>query len=168
MALSNVWLSFPFPFLLLCMKAIKLRESCNCPALPGQDPRLLFKLSLQHLGQAFEKEEGYSTTQHDFDKAKVTLSFVKKGEDACRHSGWKRTVKVKAEIRSVLILSICSLHSVCFSLFKHFRNIENGKMDRKLQRIATVLWYWILFLNVVIEECATCTMEGTALTVERK
>ncbi|KAJ7332664.1 hypothetical protein JRQ81_014844 [Phrynocephalus forsythii] len=38
----------------LIPKALEIRESCNCPALPGQDPRLSFKKNMQHLLQASE------------------------------------------------------------------------------------------------------------------
>ncbi|XP_034977270.1 metalloendopeptidase OMA1, mitochondrial isoform X3 [Zootoca vivipara] len=42
-------------------EAIKIRERCNCPALPGQDPRLAFKLAKQQILQ----DEGGLNLTHD-------------------------------------------------------------------------------------------------------
>lgn len=35
----------------LIPEALKIREHCNCPALASEDPRLIFRLSMQHLLQ---------------------------------------------------------------------------------------------------------------------
>ncbi|XP_029474222.1 metalloendopeptidase OMA1, mitochondrial isoform X2 [Rhinatrema bivittatum] len=41
----------------LIPEALKLREMCNCPAISGPDPRLIFRLSMQHLEKSEEKEK---------------------------------------------------------------------------------------------------------------
>ncbi|XP_075688814.1 metalloendopeptidase OMA1, mitochondrial isoform X2 [Rhinoderma darwinii] len=41
----------------LAAKAIKLRESCNCPDLSSVDPRLIFELSVKHLLQNHSDSE---------------------------------------------------------------------------------------------------------------
>ncbi|XP_061489170.1 metalloendopeptidase OMA1, mitochondrial [Rhineura floridana] len=62
----------------LIPEAIKIREHCNCPALPGKDPRLIFKLSVQHFLQASKDDEGPNVTHNGIHKAKVNLPFIKK------------------------------------------------------------------------------------------
>ncbi|XP_033007889.1 metalloendopeptidase OMA1, mitochondrial isoform X2 [Lacerta agilis] len=48
----------------LIPEVIKIRERCNCPALPGQDPRLAFKLAKQEILQS-SKNEGALNLTHD-------------------------------------------------------------------------------------------------------
>ncbi|KAH0618565.1 hypothetical protein JD844_017902 [Phrynosoma platyrhinos] len=62
----------------LIPEALKIRERCNCPKLSVQDPRLIFKLSMQHLLQASEDEKASNVTPHGLDKTKVNLPFMKK------------------------------------------------------------------------------------------
>ncbi|XP_062994445.1 metalloendopeptidase OMA1, mitochondrial isoform X2 [Elgaria multicarinata webbii] len=54
----------------LIPEALKIRDRCNCPSLPSQDPRLIFSLSMQHLLQASKEEEGPNATHHGLDKTK--------------------------------------------------------------------------------------------------
>ncbi|XP_063154092.1 metalloendopeptidase OMA1, mitochondrial [Candoia aspera] len=61
----------------LIPEALKIRESCNCPSLPGQDPRLTFRLGMQHLIQAFEDKKDPNITPHDSALTKVKLPFTK-------------------------------------------------------------------------------------------
>ncbi|KAG9472006.1 hypothetical protein GDO78_021716, partial [Eleutherodactylus coqui] len=46
----------------LIPKAIKLRESCNCPELPCVDPRLVFEMSMKDLLQNHRDAENKVTT----------------------------------------------------------------------------------------------------------
>ncbi|XP_060629576.2 metalloendopeptidase OMA1, mitochondrial isoform X2 [Anolis sagrei] len=62
----------------LIPEAIKIREHCNCPKLPGQDPRLIFKLTVQQLLQESEDEKAANVTLRGHDNTKVNLSFMKK------------------------------------------------------------------------------------------
>nr|XP_028589156.1 metalloendopeptidase OMA1, mitochondrial isoform X1 [Podarcis muralis]XP_028589157.1 metalloendopeptidase OMA1, mitochondrial isoform X1 [Podarcis muralis]XP_028589158.1 metalloendopeptidase OMA1, mitochondrial isoform X1 [Podarcis muralis] len=48
----------------LIPEVIKIREHCNCPALPGQDPRFAFKLAKQQILQSSKNEGGPNLT-HD-------------------------------------------------------------------------------------------------------
>uniref|UniRef100_A0A670Y0V4 Metalloendopeptidase OMA1, mitochondrial n=1 Tax=Pseudonaja textilis TaxID=8673 RepID=A0A670Y0V4_PSETE len=62
----------------LIPEALKIRESCNCPSLPGQDPRLIFKLSMQHLLQASESQKNPNITPHGSAPPNIKLPFAKK------------------------------------------------------------------------------------------
>ncbi|XP_026507636.1 metalloendopeptidase OMA1, mitochondrial isoform X2 [Terrapene carolina triunguis] len=64
----------------LIPEALKIRESCNCPSLPGPDPRLIFKLSMQHLLETSKDKEGQNATEHDLAKPKVDFPSVQKEE----------------------------------------------------------------------------------------
>nr|XP_025045621.1 metalloendopeptidase OMA1, mitochondrial isoform X4 [Pelodiscus sinensis] len=64
----------------LIPEALKIRESCNCPSLSGPDPRLIFKLNMQHLLEASKDKEGHNATQHGLAKPKVDFPSVQKGE----------------------------------------------------------------------------------------
>ncbi|CAI5777068.1 metalloendopeptidase OMA1, mitochondrial [Podarcis lilfordi] len=46
----------------LIPEVIKIREKCNCPALPGQDPRFAFKLAKQQILQSSKNEGGLNLT----------------------------------------------------------------------------------------------------------
>ncbi|XP_050817986.1 metalloendopeptidase OMA1, mitochondrial isoform X2 [Gopherus flavomarginatus] len=60
----------------LIPEALKIRENCNCPSLPGPDPRLIFKLNTQHLLEASKDKEGQNATEHDLAKPKVAFPSV--------------------------------------------------------------------------------------------
>uniref|UniRef100_A0ABM5G812 Metalloendopeptidase OMA1, mitochondrial n=1 Tax=Pogona vitticeps TaxID=103695 RepID=A0ABM5G812_9SAUR len=62
----------------LIPKALEIRESCNCPALPGQDPRLTFKQRMQHLLQTSQKKKVSNVTPQGQGKTEVTLPVSKK------------------------------------------------------------------------------------------
>ncbi|XP_070602111.1 metalloendopeptidase OMA1, mitochondrial [Erythrolamprus reginae] len=62
----------------LIPEALKIRENCNCPSLPGQDPRLIFKLSMQHLLQASEGQKTPNITLHGSAPPHITLPFAKR------------------------------------------------------------------------------------------
>uniref|UniRef100_A0A8D0DX04 Metalloendopeptidase OMA1, mitochondrial n=1 Tax=Salvator merianae TaxID=96440 RepID=A0A8D0DX04_SALMN len=62
----------------LIPEALKIRERCNCPTLPRQDPRLLFILSTQHLLQTSKDEKGPDIDHHNPNETKVTLPFFRK------------------------------------------------------------------------------------------
>ncbi|XP_043409088.1 metalloendopeptidase OMA1, mitochondrial isoform X1 [Chelonia mydas] len=64
----------------LIPEALKIRESCNCPSLPGPDPRLIFKLNMQHLLEASKDKEGQNATEHDLAKPKVDFPSAQKEE----------------------------------------------------------------------------------------
>nr|XP_042707342.1 metalloendopeptidase OMA1, mitochondrial isoform X2 [Chrysemys picta bellii] len=64
----------------LIPEALKIRESCNCPSLPGPDPRLIFKRSMQHLLETSKDKEGQNATEHDLAKPKVDFPSVQKEE----------------------------------------------------------------------------------------
>ncbi|KAH1166642.1 metalloendopeptidase OMA1, mitochondrial isoform X1 [Mauremys mutica] len=64
----------------LIPEALKIRKSCNCPSLPGPDPRLIFKLNMQHLLEASKDKEGQNATEHDLAKPKVDFPSVQKEE----------------------------------------------------------------------------------------
>nr|XP_056701143.1 metalloendopeptidase OMA1, mitochondrial [Euleptes europaea] len=59
----------------LIPEALKIREHCNCPALVGEDPRLIFRLSMQHLLQT-SKDKGPNVT----DKTNVNLPSIQKNK----------------------------------------------------------------------------------------
>ncbi|XP_032659009.1 metalloendopeptidase OMA1, mitochondrial isoform X2 [Chelonoidis abingdonii] len=60
----------------LIPEALKIRENCNCPSLPGPDPRLIFKLNTQHLLEASKNKEGQNATEHDLAKPKMDFPSV--------------------------------------------------------------------------------------------
>ncbi|XP_030428092.1 metalloendopeptidase OMA1, mitochondrial isoform X3 [Gopherus evgoodei] len=60
----------------LIPEALKIRENCNCPSLPGPDPRLIFKLNTHHLLEASKDKEGQNATEHDLAKPKVGFPSV--------------------------------------------------------------------------------------------
>uniref|UniRef100_A0A452HIB2 Metalloendopeptidase OMA1, mitochondrial n=1 Tax=Gopherus agassizii TaxID=38772 RepID=A0A452HIB2_9SAUR len=60
----------------LIPEALKIRENCNCPSLPGPDPRLIFKLNTHHLMEASKDKEGQNATEHDLAKPKVDFPSV--------------------------------------------------------------------------------------------
>lgn len=70
--MAIVWLRSLHPFanvtlvlfFLLFLQALEIRESCNCPTLPGQDPRLIFKQSMQHLLQTSQKGKASGSGQN--------------------------------------------------------------------------------------------------------
>ncbi|KAM6457013.1 metalloendopeptidase OMA1, mitochondrial isoform 1-T4 [Liasis olivaceus] len=62
----------------LIPEALKIRESCNCPSLPGPDPRLVFRLTMQQLLQAFEDKKDPDIPPHGSAPSKVKLPFTKK------------------------------------------------------------------------------------------
>ncbi|KAM4640623.1 metalloendopeptidase OMA1, mitochondrial [Discoglossus pictus] len=49
----------------LIPEALKLREKCNCPALSGPDPKLVFALSMQRLLES-SKDTAHKTLEGDF------------------------------------------------------------------------------------------------------
>ncbi|XP_048354478.1 metalloendopeptidase OMA1, mitochondrial [Sphaerodactylus townsendi] len=59
----------------LIPEALEIREHCNCPALASEDPRLIFKLSMQHLLKT-SKDGGPNVTDHG--KTNVNLPFIQK------------------------------------------------------------------------------------------
>ncbi|XP_015687050.1 metalloendopeptidase OMA1, mitochondrial [Protobothrops mucrosquamatus] len=62
----------------LIPEALKIRESCNCPSLPGQDPRLIFQLSMQHLLQASGDQKKPNITPLGSGPPNIKLPFAKK------------------------------------------------------------------------------------------
>uniref|UniRef100_A0A8C8SU48 Metalloendopeptidase OMA1, mitochondrial n=1 Tax=Pelusios castaneus TaxID=367368 RepID=A0A8C8SU48_9SAUR len=64
----------------LIPEALKIRERCNCPSLPGPDPRLVFKLNMQHLLEASKDQEGQHANEHGHVKPKVDFPSVQKEE----------------------------------------------------------------------------------------
>ncbi|XP_008107584.1 metalloendopeptidase OMA1, mitochondrial isoform X2 [Anolis carolinensis] len=71
----------------LIPEAIKIREHCNCPKLPGQDPRLIFKMTVQQLLQESEYVKASNVTLHGHDNTKVNLSFLKKEKMSANAAG---------------------------------------------------------------------------------
>ncbi|XP_060087872.1 metalloendopeptidase OMA1, mitochondrial isoform X1 [Heteronotia binoei] len=59
----------------LIPEALKIRECCNCPALASEDPRLIFRLSMQHLLQTSKDGEPNVT---DHGKTNVIRPFIQK------------------------------------------------------------------------------------------
>ncbi|NWS78136.1 OMA1 Metalloendopeptidase, partial [Crotophaga sulcirostris] len=55
----------------LIPEALKIRESCNCPSLSGPDPRLIFKLNMQHLLELSKSQETPNSTKQDLSKSKL-------------------------------------------------------------------------------------------------
>lgn len=60
----------------LMPQALKIRERCNCPPLPGPDPRLLFKLNMKHFLEESEKEDPNTTAK----KQKTDVLLIQKQE----------------------------------------------------------------------------------------
>ncbi|NWX16701.1 OMA1 Metalloendopeptidase, partial [Aegotheles bennettii] len=54
----------------LIPEALKIRESCNCPSLSGPDPRLIFRLNMQHLLESSKDQETPNSTEQDLSKSK--------------------------------------------------------------------------------------------------
>ncbi|KAM6261945.1 metalloendopeptidase OMA1, mitochondrial isoform 1-T3 [Porphyrio hochstetteri] len=65
----------------LIPEALKIRESCNCPSLSGSDPRLIFKLNMQHLLESSTDEETPNSTKQDLSKPKLDFPHTQKVED---------------------------------------------------------------------------------------
>ncbi|XP_073861832.1 metalloendopeptidase OMA1, mitochondrial isoform X4 [Macaca fascicularis] len=55
----------------LIPQALKIREMCNCPPLSKPDPRLLFKLSMEHFLEESEKEDLNITKKQKMDTRPV-------------------------------------------------------------------------------------------------
>uniref|UniRef100_A0A8C3KC14 Metalloendopeptidase OMA1, mitochondrial n=1 Tax=Calidris pygmaea TaxID=425635 RepID=A0A8C3KC14_9CHAR len=65
----------------LIPEALKIRESCNCPSLSGPDPRLIFKLNMQHLLESSKDQETPNSTKPDLSKPKLDFPHTQKVED---------------------------------------------------------------------------------------
>uniref|UniRef100_A0A8B9FD45 Metalloendopeptidase OMA1, mitochondrial n=1 Tax=Amazona collaria TaxID=241587 RepID=A0A8B9FD45_9PSIT len=65
----------------LIPEALKIRESCNCPSLSGPDPRLIFKLNMQHLLESSKNQEAPNSTKRDRSKPKLDFPHTQKVED---------------------------------------------------------------------------------------
>ncbi|XP_030350581.1 metalloendopeptidase OMA1, mitochondrial isoform X2 [Strigops habroptila] len=65
----------------LIPEALKIRESCNCPSLSGPDPRLIFKLNMQHLLESSKNQEAPNSTKRDRSKPKLDFPHSQKVED---------------------------------------------------------------------------------------
>ncbi|XP_061860093.1 metalloendopeptidase OMA1, mitochondrial isoform X1 [Colius striatus] len=65
----------------LIPEALKIRESCNCPTLSGPDPRLIFKLSMQHLLESSKDQEIPNSTKQDLSKPKLDSPHPQKVEE---------------------------------------------------------------------------------------
>ncbi|XP_009681594.2 metalloendopeptidase OMA1, mitochondrial isoform X1 [Struthio camelus] len=65
----------------LIPEALKVRESCNCPSLSGPDPRLIFRLNMQHLLESSKDQQTQNSTKQDLTKSKLDLSHTQKVED---------------------------------------------------------------------------------------
>ncbi|NXM92732.1 OMA1 Metalloendopeptidase, partial [Oenanthe oenanthe] len=55
----------------LIPEALKIRESCNCPSLSGPDPRLIFRLNMQHLLESSKGRKPPNSTKQDPSKPKL-------------------------------------------------------------------------------------------------
>ncbi|NXL88967.1 OMA1 Metalloendopeptidase, partial [Alectura lathami] len=55
----------------LIPEALKIRERCNCPSLSGPDPRLIFKLNMQHLLESSKVQEAQNSTNQNLSKPKL-------------------------------------------------------------------------------------------------
>ncbi|XP_057265296.1 metalloendopeptidase OMA1, mitochondrial isoform X2 [Pezoporus wallicus] len=66
----------------LIPEALKIRESCNCPSLSGPDPRLIFKLNMQHLLESSQNQEAPNSTKRDHPKPKLDFPHPQKVEDS--------------------------------------------------------------------------------------
>nr|XP_014996170.1 metalloendopeptidase OMA1, mitochondrial isoform X2 [Macaca mulatta]XP_028689108.1 metalloendopeptidase OMA1, mitochondrial isoform X2 [Macaca mulatta] len=66
----------------LIPQALKIREMCNCPPLSKPDPRLLFKLSMEHFLEESEKEDLNITKKQKMDthpvqkQEQIPLTYV--------------------------------------------------------------------------------------------
>ncbi|XP_009697882.1 PREDICTED: metalloendopeptidase OMA1, mitochondrial [Cariama cristata] len=65
----------------LIPEALKIRESCNCPSLSGPDPRLIFRLNMQHLLESSKDQETPNSTKQDLSKPKLHFPHTQKVED---------------------------------------------------------------------------------------
>ncbi|XP_025890473.1 metalloendopeptidase OMA1, mitochondrial isoform X1 [Nothoprocta perdicaria] len=65
----------------LIPEALKIRESCNCPSLSGPDPRLIFKLNMQHLLESSKDQQSPNSTKQDLTKPTLDLPHAQKVED---------------------------------------------------------------------------------------
>ncbi|XP_019387061.1 PREDICTED: metalloendopeptidase OMA1, mitochondrial isoform X3 [Crocodylus porosus] len=65
----------------LIPEALKLRESCKCPTLSGPDPRLIFRLNMQHLLEASKEQKSQNATKQDLTKVKVEFPSTQKLEN---------------------------------------------------------------------------------------
>uniref|UniRef100_A0A8C9MVT6 Metalloendopeptidase OMA1, mitochondrial n=1 Tax=Serinus canaria TaxID=9135 RepID=A0A8C9MVT6_SERCA len=65
----------------LIPEALKIRESCNCPSLSGPDPRLIFKLNMQHLLESSKGRRPPNSTKQDPSKPKLDFPHTQKVED---------------------------------------------------------------------------------------
>ncbi|XP_010160910.1 metalloendopeptidase OMA1, mitochondrial [Antrostomus carolinensis] len=65
----------------LIPEALKIRESCNCPSLSGPDPRLIFRLNVQHLLESSKDQETPNSTKQDLSKPKLDFPHTQKVED---------------------------------------------------------------------------------------
>ncbi|KAM6077478.1 metalloendopeptidase OMA1, mitochondrial isoform 1-T7 [Theristicus caerulescens] len=65
----------------LIPEALKIRESCNCPSLSGPDPRLIFKLNMQHLLELSKDQEILNATKRDLSQPKLDFPHTQKVED---------------------------------------------------------------------------------------
>ncbi|KAM7107659.1 metalloendopeptidase OMA1, mitochondrial isoform 2-T2 [Ciconia maguari] len=65
----------------LIPEALKIRERCNCPSLSGPDPRLIFKLNMQHLLKSSKDQETPHSTKQDLSKPKLDFPHTQKVED---------------------------------------------------------------------------------------
>lgn len=66
----------------LIPEALKIRESCNCPSLSGPDPRLIFKLNMQHLLESSKNQETPNSTKRDRPKPKRDFPHTQKVEES--------------------------------------------------------------------------------------
>ncbi|XP_064928141.1 metalloendopeptidase OMA1, mitochondrial isoform X2 [Columba livia] len=65
----------------LIPEALKIRESCNCPSLSGPDPRLIFRLNMQHLLDSSKDRATQNSTKRDLSKPKLDFPHTQKAED---------------------------------------------------------------------------------------
>uniref|UniRef100_A0A8B9TPD5 Metalloendopeptidase OMA1, mitochondrial n=1 Tax=Anas platyrhynchos TaxID=8839 RepID=A0A8B9TPD5_ANAPL len=65
----------------LIPEALKIRERCNCPSLSGPDPRLIFKLNMQHLLESSKVQETQNSTEQPLSKPKLDFPHTQKVED---------------------------------------------------------------------------------------
>ncbi|NWU77665.1 OMA1 Metalloendopeptidase, partial [Onychorhynchus coronatus] len=60
----------------LIPQALKIRESCNCPSLSGPDPRLIFRLNMQHLLESSKDQGTSNSTKQDPSKPKSDFAHT--------------------------------------------------------------------------------------------
>ncbi|XP_074764167.1 metalloendopeptidase OMA1, mitochondrial isoform X1 [Athene noctua] len=65
----------------LIPEALKIRESCNCPSLSGPDPRLIFRLNMQHLLESSKDQETPNSTKRELSKPNQDSPPPQKVED---------------------------------------------------------------------------------------